>query len=588
MTLTIPRTIRLLLPSGTVKTVELEAYVRGVVASALPADSPLEALKAQAVAARTFGASTKRHADRGADVCTLRHCQVWKENLPTSRRASQSTSGLIERAVEATRGIVAVADGELIDAFYFDHCDGRTRDAAGVLLQAPAYLREVNCPCGFATLKGHGVGMCQRGALVMARFGETFDYILRHYYSGITLERAKAVAQLDTLTKAPAAPHESEATPSSTPSESKPPAVISPPRETTSRKTALDKTSLDGAPFGAVSADANKRVVLTSPAQTKPPSSEHPTQKIAPKTTPAKKSRAAKPTALEAAKQEVSPEKPSPTPIAQEKEAELPPSTIEFSPIETPLKTQAVSAETAPTIQPRETAASNASVESTTQPPSQPVNETLGIEDTSWYPTADEMASTAAVSAAESLTEDSSPPLSAGDEFAHNVVGATEADVLSPAPSEQIFTPPDFPESLPEPLPIFTPLTEAGPARVQPPPRETHSPSPLSIETKAAPPPPLVEDAIGESLAPPIEKILVDHLPGPRVIAGNLSRAGIIVTIRDADGHSVVTVSGMAKHYGAGGFEAPVSDDGSYAISFDHEAVNVKLKDETVFIHSAE
>jgi hypothetical protein len=184
MTLSIPETIRVLLPGGAVTRLPLEEYVRGVVAAALPADAPIEALKAQAVAARTFGAITRRHIERGSDVCTLRHCQVWKQ--------SATPSAL--RAAEETRGIVATHGGRLIDAYYFEHCDGSTRDATGILVQVPPYLRGVSCPCGFATLKGHGIGMCQRGALVKARFGDTFDVILKHYFNGISVERASGLA----------------------------------------------------------------------------------------------------------------------------------------------------------------------------------------------------------------------------------------------------------------------------------------------------------------------------------------------------------------------------------------------------------
>lgn len=180
MTLSIPETIRVLLPGGSVRKLDMEAYVRGVVGAALPHDAPIEALKAQAVAARTFGSITRRHIERGADVCTLRHCQVWKE--------SDTGQGLT--ATEETRGIVAVHSGRLIDAYYFDHCDGNTRDATGILPEVPPYLKSVTCPCGFATLKGHGIGMCQRGALVLARYGDPFDVILKHYFNGITLEKA--------------------------------------------------------------------------------------------------------------------------------------------------------------------------------------------------------------------------------------------------------------------------------------------------------------------------------------------------------------------------------------------------------------
>src|SRR5581483_5560970 len=185
---TIPEVIRVLLPNGSVKTLLLEDYLRGVTAAALPADAPLEALKALAVAARTFAATTHRHLEQYADVCTTRHCQAWSE------RANPRAA----RAVLETRSVVAVQNGKLIDAFYFDHCDGKTRDAAGVLVNPPSYLKSVPCPCGSVARKGHGIGMCQRGMLVMARFGENYQYILKHYYTGITLE----ALQLD---KAPVA-----------------------------------------------------------------------------------------------------------------------------------------------------------------------------------------------------------------------------------------------------------------------------------------------------------------------------------------------------------------------------------------------
>src|SRR4029079_7392726 len=135
-------------------------------------------MKALAVAARTFAANTHRHLEHHADVCTLRHCQAW--NARANRRAA--------RAVLKPRGIVISFDDKLIEAFYFEHCDGKTRDAKGVLLDAPAYLKGVSCPCGFASMKGHGIGLCVRGRLAMARLGERYDLILGHYYSGIVLQ----------------------------------------------------------------------------------------------------------------------------------------------------------------------------------------------------------------------------------------------------------------------------------------------------------------------------------------------------------------------------------------------------------------
>ena len=64
-----------------VANVPLEEYLIGVVAAEMPADFEPEALKAQAVAARTYAlccSSSGKHAD--ADVCTDFHCcQAWKE-----------------------------------------------------------------------------------------------------------------------------------------------------------------------------------------------------------------------------------------------------------------------------------------------------------------------------------------------------------------------------------------------------------------------------------------------------------------------------------------------------------------------------
>ncbi|RIK14847.1 MAG: hypothetical protein DCC52_19275, partial [Chloroflexi bacterium] len=179
MSLALPAAIRLLLPDGAVKNILLEDYLRGVVAAALDADAPLEAQKALAVAARTFAAHTHRHLEQGADLCTLRHCQAW--HARANPRAA--------RATMETRGIVGTYQDQFIEAFYFEHCDGKTRGAQGILVNAPAYLKSVACPCGFAALKGHGLGMCLRGMVAMARANAAYDFILRHYYSGIALEQ---------------------------------------------------------------------------------------------------------------------------------------------------------------------------------------------------------------------------------------------------------------------------------------------------------------------------------------------------------------------------------------------------------------
>lgn len=173
----VPSTIRVLMPNGQVVEMDLEKYVKGVVPQEMPPSAPMEALKAQAVAARSYAVTSWNHAAQGANVCTTTHCQVWK-GIHFSRT---------DQAVEETRGVFATYRGSIIRAFYFGHCDGHTRNSEDVWVQALPYCRSVACECGYTWIWGHGVGMCQEGAIAMAKRGATFDKILRHYYTGISL-----------------------------------------------------------------------------------------------------------------------------------------------------------------------------------------------------------------------------------------------------------------------------------------------------------------------------------------------------------------------------------------------------------------
>jgi hypothetical protein len=202
MAMSLPTLIRVLLPSGQIEEMKLETYLAGVVAAEIGMDAPLEALKAQAVASRTYAAAAPRHPEHNADVCTAAHCQKWK-------RVDPVTAPEIFRALSETWGIVAMHEGRLINAFFFEHCDGHTRNAEEMHVDALAYLRGVDCSCGFLTLKGHGVGMCQRGAIMMARRNASFEQILQHYYRGVSIIRTgleMPVAESDDSTDEPMPP----------------------------------------------------------------------------------------------------------------------------------------------------------------------------------------------------------------------------------------------------------------------------------------------------------------------------------------------------------------------------------------------
>lgn len=101
----------------------LEDYTHGVVSSEMPNRAPLEALKAQAVVARTHAyfikTVTKRHRHEGYDICDEQHCQVYG-----GLRAETDRTRAV---VEDTRGRVATYKGQPAHVIYSSHCGGRTQ-----------------------------------------------------------------------------------------------------------------------------------------------------------------------------------------------------------------------------------------------------------------------------------------------------------------------------------------------------------------------------------------------------------------------------------------------------------------------------
>jgi stage II sporulation protein D len=124
-----------------VNVVALEEYLRGVVPNELAPEAfpQFEAQKAQAVAARSYAlAHLGDYAARGYDVCATAACQVY--------RGSASEQPLTDRAVAATRGIVATWHGRPIHAFYTSTCGGHTEEGTAVFEDGAPYLRGVACP----------------------------------------------------------------------------------------------------------------------------------------------------------------------------------------------------------------------------------------------------------------------------------------------------------------------------------------------------------------------------------------------------------------------------------------------------------
>ncbi len=138
------------LSDGQAQTMELEDYLVGVVLGEMPADFETEALKAQAVVARTYTLRrvTVSPKHEGSAVCTAPDCcQAYRS--PESYLAGGGTQASVDKvlaAVEATAGLVLTYEGSLIEATYFSSSGGRTEDAVAVWGSDLPYLRATDSP----------------------------------------------------------------------------------------------------------------------------------------------------------------------------------------------------------------------------------------------------------------------------------------------------------------------------------------------------------------------------------------------------------------------------------------------------------
>ena len=229
--LKIEQALGILIP---VVSMDVETAVASVVAAESVPGAPMEALRAQAVAARSYFAAGKgRHDD--FDFCDTTHCQFLREAPGPEAAASKATI--------ATRGFVIAYQSRVFAAMYTRRCSGRTRTPADIALpvaaypyysveckycrQHPAYWRsrisvqdaahlrssddpariEAGRRLGWNVIQsddftlrkrgeqvlvegrgqGHGVGLCQAGAREMAEEGSDFRQILAHYYPNTTV-----------------------------------------------------------------------------------------------------------------------------------------------------------------------------------------------------------------------------------------------------------------------------------------------------------------------------------------------------------------------------------------------------------------
>ena len=163
-------TVKVFFPDeGEIRDMLLEEYILGVVAGEMPASYAMEAVKAQAVAARTYTLYSIQHGgcntNPNADICTSSSCcQTYR-----SKEKMRKTWGdrytynysVIAKAVMDTAGEVMIYHGKVIDAMYHGASGGWTENSENVYSNAIPYLRSVE--------SAHEIGSRQTGQVTYGR-----------------------------------------------------------------------------------------------------------------------------------------------------------------------------------------------------------------------------------------------------------------------------------------------------------------------------------------------------------------------------------------------------------------------------------
>jgi len=155
--------VSVLVAENDTQSMSIEDFVVGVVAAEMPASFDIEALKAQAIVARTYVLYHSplpegiggRHGEIA--VCTdPNHCQAYiSEDEMQKRWGKNSEANLakIRQAVQETQGLVITYQGALIDTPFFSTCGGQTESAEGCWGSERAWLQSV--PCSYCTASKH-------------------------------------------------------------------------------------------------------------------------------------------------------------------------------------------------------------------------------------------------------------------------------------------------------------------------------------------------------------------------------------------------------------------------------------------------
>ena len=163
-----------------VATMDTETATGSIVGAELPiATAPLHATSAQAVATRSVLLSSIPPRHIYSDFCDTTHCQFLRSPLPPGSQA--------EAAVRQTSGFVLKQRGRIMPALYSAACGGQTEMGTDGPFEYISTRCDV-CRQEGLSRRGHGWGLCQEGAMGLARLGWKWPEILSLFYSNATLE----------------------------------------------------------------------------------------------------------------------------------------------------------------------------------------------------------------------------------------------------------------------------------------------------------------------------------------------------------------------------------------------------------------
>lgn len=174
---------RLIIP---VVSMDCETATASIVEAELPTSGcPAQALAAQAVVSRSIVCAATEPRHRCADFCDTTHCQFLRSpSAPGSKTAE---------VVDATKELVLYDRGSILPARYSAACGGTTEAAMDGNHQYVPVACEI-CRKRRIARRGHGVGLCQEGAMGLARLGWGWQAILAKFYPNATIDQIPATA----------------------------------------------------------------------------------------------------------------------------------------------------------------------------------------------------------------------------------------------------------------------------------------------------------------------------------------------------------------------------------------------------------